>query len=119
MKYTILLTIGLLFFQTTASGQTRADFDSLKREVLLLRTEVAEFNWQVSQSQKKLRNGIITSTIGYTVTIAGGLMLGRQNDKLGQALLIAGGATGATGTAMMIASLKIRDKKKRRTTPAK
>ncbi len=119
MKYMFFLTIALFFVLNQASGQSTADFDSLRKEVLLLKTEVQEFNWQVSQSQKKLRNGIITSTIGYTITIAGGLMLGRQNDQLGQGLLIAGGATGATGTAMMIASLKIKDRKKQRNRSAK
>ena len=50
--------------------------------------------------------GILVATLGYTLTITGGLMLGRENDKIGQALLVTGGATGTVGTVLMIDSFK-------------
>ena len=43
-------------------------------------------------------------------------MLGRENDDLGKVLLVAGGATGVTGTVMMVDAFSFLsgDKKKRR-----
>ena len=44
--------------------------------------------------------------IGYSVTIAGGLMLGRKYDDAGKVLLIAGGVTGIVGTVLLVDSFK-------------
>ena len=46
------------------------------------------------------------ATLGYTVTIARGLMLGRDNDELGQVLLVTGGVTGGIGTYMLVDAFK-------------
>lgn len=58
------------------------------------------------KGEKKFKRGIFVATLGYSVTIAGGLMLGRKNDDLGKVLLVSGGATGITGTAMMLNAFK-------------
>jgi hypothetical protein len=90
-------------------GQTQSnisDVDQLKKEVLQLKTEVENIQLNLSKSQSKFKRGIALATLGYTVTIAGGLMLGRKNDDLGKGLLIAGGATGITGTIMMVDAFK-------------
>jgi len=54
----------------------------------------------------------VVATIGYTVTIAGGLMLGRKYDEAGKVLLVAGGATGITGTFMMTNAFKYLSRKR-------
>lgn len=82
--------------------QTPESLDQLKKEILELKTEVKSIQTNLSTSQKKFRTGIAVATIGYSVTIAGGLMLGRRNDDLGKVLLVAGGATGITGTVLMV-----------------
>jgi RNase P/RNase MRP subunit p29 len=90
-------------------GQTQSntvDVEQLKREVLLLQSDVENIQINLNQSQNKFKRGIALATLGYTVTIAGGLMLGRKNDDLGKGLLIAGGATGITGTIMMVDAFK-------------
>jgi 3-keto-L-gulonate-6-phosphate decarboxylase len=78
------------------------NLDSLKKEILELRADVDQIQLNLKTSQNKFKRGIAVATIGYSVTIAGGLMLGRRNDELGKGLLIAGGATGVTGTILMV-----------------
>ena len=82
-----------------ASGQ---HLDSLRHRVLSLEVRANDVDLRIRQSRKQFQAGILVSTLGYTVTIAGGLMLGRDNDELGQVLLVAGGITGATGTYIMV-----------------
>ena len=82
------------------------DVEQLKREILLLQTDVQNIQINLVQSQNKFKRGIIVATLGYSVTIAGGLMLGRKNDDLGKVLLVSGGVTGITGTFMMADAFK-------------
>jgi hypothetical protein len=98
----------LLFFVSIAgySQQAPGDVEDLKRQVLSLQQDVDNIQLNLSISEKKFKRGILVATIGYTLTITGGLMLGRQNDQLGQGLLIAGGVTGALGTVLMVDSFK-------------
>ena len=99
MKY-----LFLFLFCSIASfskGQ-QADLDSLKREILLVKNQVQTIELNLSQSQRKFRRGIAIATLGYSVTIAGGLMLGRKHDDAGKVLLVAGGVTGITGTFLMV-----------------
>jgi hypothetical protein len=56
----------------------------------------------MATSEKKFKRGILIATIGYSVTIAGGLMLGRKYDDAGKVLLITGGATGILGTVLLV-----------------
>ncbi len=109
----------LLFMAVALNGhaqQKQISADSLSRAILDLRVEVDQINLNLDTSKKKFKKGILVSTIGYTVTIVGGLMLGRENDDLGKVLLVAGGATGVTGTVMMVDAFSFLsgDKKKRR-----
>lgn len=97
----------LCFLLVTVSvSYSQSDLDSLKREILSLKAEVDNIHLNLEKSKSKFQQGIFVATLGYSVTIAGGLMLGRQNDKLGQALLVAGGATGLTGTFLLVDSFK-------------
>ncbi len=82
------------------------DVDELKKEILLLRADVDNIQVNLTQSEKKFKRGIAVATLGYSMVIAGGLMLGRENDDLGKGLLIAGGVTGITGTIMMVDAFK-------------
>ncbi|MBL7876272.1 MAG: hypothetical protein JNL53_11450 [Cyclobacteriaceae bacterium] len=82
------------------------DVEQLKKEILLLQGDVAQIQVNLSQAQNKFKRGIIIATIGYSVTIAGGLMLGRKNDDLGKVLLVSGGITGITGTFLMADAFK-------------
>ncbi|MDW3196873.1 MAG: hypothetical protein R8G66_31140 [Cytophagales bacterium] len=104
----VLLTF---FAATTLSGQ---NLDSLKREILAIKQETQDINLRINNADKQFRAGILVSTLGYSITIAGGLMLGRSNDQLGQALLVAGGITGATGTYIMVDSYRVLSGKRRK-----
>jgi len=81
------------FSQVTPSPEQ--DF---KNQLLYLESRVENIELNLGRAQEKFQTGIALATLGYAVTIAGGLMLGRENDRLGQRLLIAGGATGVAGT---------------------
>jgi hypothetical protein len=104
---------GTLFSQTPVISE-----DSLRAQLLALQQDVQTVQVNLALSQQKFQRGMALATLGYTVTIAGGLMLGRENDRLGQGLLVAGGITGITGTFMLVDSFKYlgraSGKKKRR-----
>ncbi|WP_185152469.1 hypothetical protein, partial [Fulvivirga aurantia] len=93
-----LLMAGSSFAQTP--------LDSLKREIMNVKLDVEHINMNLAKSKAKFQRGIAVATIGYSITIAGGLMLGREKDELGQAMLIAGGVTGATGTFLLVDAFK-------------
>jgi len=99
--------LALFLFPVISFGQAATkDVEQLKQEILLLKTDVENIQINLSQSQNKFKGGILVATIGYTVTIAGGLMLGRKNDDLGKVLLVSGGVTGVTGTILMVDAFK-------------
>lgn len=102
MKYIYLLLF--LVFPNIVKAQQQplpTDVEDLKKEILELKSDVQQIQMNLAEGEKKFKQGILVATIGYSVTIAGGLMLGRKNDDLGKVLLVAGGATGVTGTVMM------------------
>ena len=95
-------------------GQTSYSMDSLKREIIELNLRVDAIDLRMERSKSRFQAGIVVSTVGYSTTIAGGLMLGRENDQLGQALLVAGGATGVIGTYLLTDAFRILGNKKGR-----
>ena len=105
--FIFLLNPGIILGQQT-------ELDSLKQEILEIRADVENINLNLEKSRAKFQRGILVATIGYTVTIAGGLMLGRENDQVGQALLIAGGVTGITGTYMLVDAFKFLGRTRRK-----
>lgn len=96
----------LAFSFASQAQQSPASIEELKQQVLSLNERMDQVQLNLSTSEKKFKRGILVATIGYSLTITGGLMLGRSNDQLGQVLLITGGATGAVGTVLMIDSFK-------------
>ncbi len=102
-----IILLLLLIFPAFSYAQTETkDVEELKKEILLLRADVENIQLNLSQSERKFKRGIAVATIGYTMVIASGLMLGREKDDLGKGLLIAGGVTGVTGTIMMVDAFK-------------
>lgn len=109
MIRTLLTSALLLCIIVTASGQNNTSLqsiDSLKRQIIELQASVDHIQLNLGQAQNKFQRGIAVASIGYSVTIAGGLLLGRSQDKVGQVLLVAGGVTGITGTFMLVDSFK-------------
>ena len=100
------LIILLVVSASTSFGQQQTSLDSLKREILSLKTEVRNLELDMAIGENKFKRGILVATIGYSVTIAGGLMLGRKYDDAGKVLLIAGGVTGIVGTVLLVDSFK-------------
>ncbi len=114
IKYLLLLVVVAILLNNSQSNAQNTDIDSLRRAIVRLDLQVKDIQLNIDKGQKQFKTGIIVSTIGYSVTIAGGLMLGRENDELGQALLIAGGATGLTGTFLMADAFAVMAGKKKR-----
>lgn len=99
--------VALLLLPLLAKAQqSPATEEELKKQILELNERMDQVQLNLVTSEKKFKRGILVATIGYSLTITGGLMLGRSNDQLGQVLLVAGGATGAVGTVLMIDSFK-------------
>ena len=95
-----------MLFSINSFSQNPAELDSLKREILEMQADIEHINLNLEKSKAKFQRGILVATLGYTLTIAGGLMLGRENDELGQVLLITGGVTGITGTVLLVDAFK-------------
>ena len=94
----------LIFISLAASSQS---IDSLMKKLDQLELKTNEIDLRMEQTQKQFQSGILVSTLGYSITIAGGLMLGRENDQLGQVLLVAGGVTGVTGPYILVDSFRL------------
>ena len=116
MEHESIYTMRSLFLafailtSTLASAQVQTiqplDSTGLTREILALRHEVENIQLNLGKSENQFKRGILVATLGYSVTIAGGLMLGRKYDDLGKSLLVAGGAAGITGTFLMVDAFK-------------
>lgn len=77
------------------------NLDSLVNAVVNLENEIYGVKLNLHQSQRKLKTGILVATVGYTVTIIGGQLLGTR-PQLGEALLYTGGAIGIAGTVVLV-----------------
>ena len=89
-----------------AQGQSPvSDQDSLKRSILQLDRDLRQVELNLYQSQRHLKTGILVATLGYSVTILGGQLLGTQ-PQAGKALLYVGGATGLVGTVILFKGFK-------------
>ncbi|MEM7548202.1 MAG: hypothetical protein AAF363_00900 [Bacteroidota bacterium] len=103
------------FFSLKAQQATPDQIDSLKNQILKLSLEVDDINLRLDKTQRRFKMGMVISTVGYSTVIAGGQMLGRDNDGLGQALLYVGGTIGVIGTYYLVDSFRhLRAKRKKR-----
>lgn len=114
LRSTFLILLFSLLTLTTYAQEHYPGLDTLKQQVLALQADVDNIHLNLEKSKSKFQRGILVATLGYTVTIAGGLMLGRENDELGQGLLIAGGVTGVVGTYMLVDAFKFLGRTRRR-----
>lgn len=119
------ITITILFILTCVlSGHAQrnpsdslANVEQFKKELLGLRADVDHIQFNLGKSEKRFKTGITVATLGYSVTIAGGLMLGRKRDELGKVLLVTGGITGITGTILMVDAFKFLGRASRKRSP--
>jgi len=91
----------------SANAQTSGDMniDSLRHEIFQMKSDIQDIQLNLTRAKKKFNTGIIVATIGYSVTIAGGLILG-ENADLGNTLLWTGGAIGVGGTFLLMQGFK-------------
>ncbi len=97
----ILTTTFFLSIPLFAQEYSKQELDSIKREIFNLQTDVQEIQINLYNAKKTLKTGIFIATLGYTVTIIGGQLLG-TNPQLGEAMLYAGGAIGIGGTIVLV-----------------
>ncbi|WP_436516924.1 hypothetical protein [Ekhidna sp. To15] len=96
-----VLILGFIPFFTQSQQPSVGDLDSLKREIINLQVDVQNVKLTLSETKRTLRKGIFVATLGYTVTIIGGQLLGVR-PELGEALLYTGGAIGIGGTIILV-----------------
>lgn len=110
-----LLTVSLLLvFSIIHASAQEGDIEKLKQDVLNIRADVENINLNLEKSKDKFQRGILVATLGYSITIAGGLMLADSNVDLGRTLLVAGGVTGGIGTYMLVDAFKYLGRVRRR-----
>lgn len=91
---------GLLAIPAKAQSTNAAD--SLKQEILKLQLDLEHTQTNLRLSSKSFKRGIFTSAIGYSIVIAGGILLGTDNlNSWGQPLIFAGGVVGFSGAVML------------------
>jgi len=117
MVYRLVTLLLICIFIQSASAQNNPSYDSLKNAIIALDARVDQVELNLETSQRKFKTGILIATLGYSTTIAGGLMLGRSNDQLGQGLLVVGGATGIIGTYKMVDAFSFLTGKKKKKKP--
>lgn len=106
-KFLLFFTLVLFGCFAQLQAQSRQQIDSLKREVLNLKVDLETTQANLRLSHKRFKRGIFTSAIGYTIVIAGGILLGTDNlNEWGQPLIFAGGVVGFTGAIMLYNSNK-------------
>jgi hypothetical protein len=101
----VIFTLVLLIFSAANLSAQSTSLDSLKRAVTQLDQDLYQVQLHLHQSQSRLRQGIVVATLGYTVTIIGGQLLGTR-PKVGETLLYVGGATGLVGTVILFRGFK-------------
>jgi len=103
MKYIIILSaitfLNLNFIR--AQEFSKQELDSIKSEIFTIKNDLNQIQLQLSDAKKTLKTGIFVATLGYTVTIIGGQLLG-TNPEVGEVLLYAGGAIGVGGTIVLV-----------------
>ncbi|MEO5975741.1 MAG: hypothetical protein ABIS36_03720 [Chryseolinea sp.] len=106
----------LVFLSSSVSlqAQSQESLDSLKKDIISLQLDIEQVQMNLGMAEMKFKRSIVVATLGYSITIAGGLMLGRKQDDLGKVLLVAGGATGITGTFLMVNAFKFLGRASRR-----
>jgi hypothetical protein len=95
----------VLFFSFQTLAQDYPSYDSLKRSLTQVESELYQVKLNLHQSQSQLKSGILIATLGYTVTIIGGQLLGTR-PRVGETLLYVGGATGIVGTVVLFKGFK-------------
>lgn len=101
-KISLITFFSYLFvFNINAQSQEKPNLDSLVNAVVNLEKEIYEVKLNLHQSQKQLKTGILVATVGYSVTIIGGQLLGTR-PQLGEALLYTGGSIGIAGTVVLV-----------------
>ncbi|EIM76169.1 hypothetical protein A3SI_11084 [Nitritalea halalkaliphila LW7] len=75
--------------------------DSLVRAVSRLEMKQYETDLRLYQAKKQLKAGILVATLGYSVTILGGQLLGTR-PRAGETLLYVGGGIGIAGTVVLV-----------------
>lgn len=84
---------------------TQPGADSLRSEIMRLRTDLDATRDNLRISHRKFRSGILVSGIGYSITILGGVLLGSQQySDWGQPLVVAGGVIGFSGALLLLNS---------------
>lgn len=106
-KLVLLFLVFLMGVNAEVKAQNNAQIDSLKREIMNMKVELEATQANLRLSHKRFKRGIFTSAIGYSIVIAGGILLGTDNlNDWGQPLIFAGGVVGFAGAIMLYNSNK-------------
>lgn len=101
------IVLGSYSAQAQSTPSSSVGADSLRAEILRLRTDLDATRDNLRISHRKFRSGILVSGIGYSITILGGVLLGSQDySDWGQPLVVAGGVVGFSGALLLLNSNK-------------
>ncbi|MEM9831828.1 MAG: hypothetical protein AAF944_14400 [Bacteroidota bacterium] len=109
MRYIFLLSLAFGFstsvFAQTNPAETSLHQDSLRVEIMRLHTELEETQANLRISHNRFRAGLLTSAIGYSIVILGGVLGGSEEySDWGQPLIFSGGVVGVAGAVFIFNS---------------
>ena len=122
MQKLFFLSFFMLFAQCTKAQQITVGphlTDSLQQQIGAVDLRLDHVQHNLGKASQKMKYGILVASLGYSVTIAGGQMLGGKNNNLGEALLYTGGGIGLAGTFLLFDSFRFMRKASRQPTPKK
>ncbi len=103
----VTIVLGSYAAQAQSTSSSSVGADSLRAEILQLRTDLSTTRENLRISHRRFRSGILVSGIGYSITILGGVLLGSQQySDWGQPLVVAGGVVGFSGALLLLNSNK-------------
>lgn len=93
-----------LLAQTSPAPSSISE-DSLRAEIMRLRTDFENTQANLRISHNRFRTGLLTSAIGYSIVILGGVLGGSEEySEWGQPLIFSGGVIGVAGAVLIFNS---------------
>lgn len=102
---TFSLSFSTSLLAQTSPAPSALSEDSLRAEIMRLRTDLENTQANLRISYNRFRTGLLTSAIGYSIVILGGVLGGSEEySEWGQPLIFSGGVIGVAGAVLIFNS---------------
>ncbi|MGD1890390.1 MAG: hypothetical protein ACFB15_07320 [Cyclobacteriaceae bacterium] len=103
--FSLSLSFSFPLLAQTSPTPSSISEDSLRAEIMRLRTDFENTQANLRISHNRFRAGLLTSAIGYSIVILGGVLGGSEEySEWGQPLIFSGGVIGVAGAVLIFNS---------------